>query len=105
ILVVDVKGRVLRRLRLRHLDYLSALTWSPDARRLALETPIDFPRQIWVVGVDGRGLRRVSRGGDSTLLGWTPLAPVQPPAGPIPPSERISGLAEVTTRRPVHDLS
>ena len=105
ILVVDVHGRVLRRLRLRHLDEISALAWSPDARRLALETPIDFPRQIWVVGVDGRGLRRISRGGNNSLLGWTPLAPVQPPAGPIPPSERISGPAEVTTRRPIYDLS
>jgi Tol biopolymer transport system component len=108
ILVVDVNGRVLRRLRLRVLDRfdgIARIAWSPDARRLAIEMLFGQLPQIWVVGVDGRGLRRISRGGDNTLLGWTPLAPVQPPAPPIPPTERISGPAEVTTREPVYDLS
>jgi hypothetical protein len=103
--LVDVSGRVLRRLRLRGLEQIGGLAWSPDARRLALQTPIDPQPQVWVVGVDGHGLRRLTTGGTNGLVGWTTLAPVRPPAPPLLPSEQVSSATEVATRRPVTDLS
>jgi hypothetical protein len=84
-----------------------ALSWSPDGRLLALQSePLRSAAEgVWVVGVDGRGLRRVTRGGKNELVGWTPLAPARPPAAPLLPSERILDARTVATRRPVAALS
>jgi WD40-like Beta Propeller Repeat len=100
--IVRSDGRGLKRLQLR-LSGIGAPAWSPDGRRLALAS--GGGSQVWVVGVDGRGLRRLAAGGENTVVGWTRLAPVRPPAGPLLPSERVLGARSVATRRPVTDLS
>jgi hypothetical protein len=102
---VGVGGGRPRRLHLRGVPPIGALAWSPDGRRLALQAPIDPSPQIWVVGVDGRGLRRLTSGGTNGLVGWTQLAPVGPAAPPLLPSERVAGPRRVDARRPITDLS
>jgi WD40 repeat protein len=102
--VVGVDGRGLRWLGLR----LSVGTeaWSPDGRRLVLAANgPDDPTQIWLVGSNGRGLRRITGVGHNELVGWTRLAPVRPVAPRIPPSERVVDARTVATRAPVTDLS
>ncbi|PYO44545.1 MAG: hypothetical protein DMD33_02735 [Gemmatimonadetes bacterium] len=104
LLVAAVDGRVLRRMRLR--DHATgAVSWSPDARRLAFDSGTYGAPAISVVGADGRGLRRLVSEGTSGLVGWTRLAPVRPPAPPIPPSERLVAAGAVATRKPVFGLS
>ena len=105
VLVVRPDGRVLRRLRLRIQTGIRLVAWSPDGRRLALEAGSDESGEIWVVGIDGRGLHRVVSRGSSLLVGWTRLAPVRRPAPPIPPSERVVSGEAVATRAPVLDVS
>lgn len=103
--IVGVDGRTPRRLRLRRLQDVGALSWSPDGRLLALGSRVfGANSQIWVVGADGRGLRRVV-GGGANVVGWTRLAPVRRPASPLLPSERVLGKNTVATRRPIADLS
>jgi hypothetical protein len=47
----------------------------------------------------------VTSAGTNSILGWTRLAPVLPPARPIPPAERVVGAHEVRTGTPITDLS
>ena len=83
-----------------------ALTWSPDGRRLMLSAHEgDDPDQIWVVGSDGRGLRRLTSAGANNPLGWTRLRPVLPPAAPVPTNERVLGANTIATRGPIGLLS
>jgi len=96
VVVIGADGQGSRRLPVRGMSF-SRLSWSPDSRLLALGSP-----DTWVVGVDGRGLRRVASG---VLAGWTPLAPARPPAAPMLPSERVLDARTVETRRPVVALS
>jgi WD40 repeat protein len=104
--VLAVDGRLLKRIRPRLPSEISGVAWSPDGRRFALETGTSEERgKIWVVGIDGRGLRRVAGTGANSLVGWTRLAPVRPPATPLPPSERVLAADTVATRTPVGDLS
>src|SRR5205085_10749739 len=63
------------------------------------------PQQIWTVGVDGRGLRRLTGRGDNRLIGWTRLEPAQPEAPPVPPAERVTATDTVETSAPVAALS
>ena len=65
------------------------MTWSPDGRQLILAAHIgdDADQILDTVGLNGRGLRRVTSAGTNSIVGWTQLAPVLPPARPIPPSE------------------
>jgi hypothetical protein len=100
VFTVGRDGGAPRRLRLRGLRKIAALSWSPDGRLLALESA-----GIWVVGRDGRGLRRVAHEGSNTLVGWSRLAPVLPPASPLLPSEKVLGATTVATRTPIADLS
>jgi Tol biopolymer transport system component len=98
-------GRVVKRLQLgMSLDQW--FVWSPDSSRIAFagRTGHD-PTQIWVVGSDGHGLRRLTNEGTNGLIGWTRLAPVLPPASPIPPTERVVGADSVATDTPVAALS
>jgi Tol biopolymer transport system component len=105
IAVVGADGRDAKRLHLRPLPSIFELRWSPDGRRLAFQTGGIGPTQIWVIGVDGRGLRRIASGGENALVGWTPLAPVRPSAAPLLPSEQVLDTRTVETRRPVTALS
>jgi hypothetical protein len=75
--------------------------WAPDGRRLF----VTLIGQLWTVGRDGRGLRRLTSAGGNTPLGWTSLAPVLRPAAPLPPTERAVDRRTVSTRRPITDLS
>jgi hypothetical protein len=102
--VVGVDGRGLRRRRLG--IQAGAPTWSPDGRQLILAGRVgDDADQIWVVGRNGRALRRVTREGWNSLVGWTRLAPVLPPAPPVPPTEHVIGTDTVATLAPVADIS
>jgi dipeptidyl aminopeptidase/acylaminoacyl peptidase len=85
---------------------VSAVGWSPDGRELVLAARRGSDaEQIWAVGTDGRGLRRLTGGGSNTLLGTTRMPPVLPAAAPIPPSERVASAHTVETTVPIADLS
>lgn len=103
--VVGVDGRGLRRVPLQATAH--NVEWSPDGRRLAVQasSSVDDPSQIYVVGEHGRDARRLTAEGQNVLVGWTRRAPVQPPAAPIPPSERVVDARSVATVTPVTALS
>jgi WD40 repeat protein len=103
--IVAADGRGRRRLSLPRLDVRS-LTWAPGGRGLILaaQEGEDDP-QIWVVGLGGRGLRRVTGSGRNELVGWTRLRPVRPPAAPLPPTVRVVGREALAVRSPVADLA
>jgi Tol biopolymer transport system component len=47
--------------------------WSPDGRRLAFERGAGTKADLWVIGVDGRGLRRLTRNPGVELgPSWSP---------------------------------
>ena len=104
--IVGVNGRVLRRLHpdMAGVEYAE---WSPDARQLLLvgRGELTDPDQIWVVGVDGSGLRRLTSQGSNGLIGWTRLEPVQPEAPPVPPAEHVVAPDTVATSAPVAALA
>jgi Tol biopolymer transport system component len=103
--LVGVDGRALRWLRLKVRPELAVTpSWSPDGRHIAFSARLrdDPVFQIWVIGSNGRGLGRLTKGCDNGVAGWTRLAPVLPPD---PPLERVLGPTTVATRDPVLDLS
>jgi hypothetical protein len=75
--------------------------WAPDGRRLF----VTLIGQLWTVGRDGGGLRRLTGAGGNAALGWTRLAPRLPRAKPLPPTERALDGRTLATRTPVSDLS
>jgi hypothetical protein len=81
------------------------LSWSTDGRRLILAAPVQGVGQIWLVGIDGRGLRRLAGAGSNRLIGWTRLSPVLSPARPVAPTERVTGRRTVALRAPIADLA
>jgi len=105
--IVGVDGHGLRRLRVGGVQP-SAVHWSPDGRQIMLALRLgsfgDDADQIWLVGRNGRGLRRVTSDGWNTLVGWTRLAPVLPPAPPVP-TEHVIDAHAVATPSPLADLS
>jgi hypothetical protein len=74
----------------------------PDARHIAFAGAYG---QIWVVGSDGKALRRLTNEGANDLVGLTRLPPVLPPAPPNPPTERVLDASTVATSTPVEALS
>jgi Tol biopolymer transport system component len=106
LVVVSREGGAPRRIHLRGAQSVASLSWSPDGRFLAVQDErYDVGGQIWVVGVDGRAPRVVAHEGSSTLVGWSRLAPAQPPAPALLPSEWALGPDTVATRTPISDLS
>jgi hypothetical protein len=103
IVLVGIDGRVSKRIRVPGVLNTSRLAWGPRGRSLLIER--NPPHQIWTVGVDGRGLRRVTRLGNSWLVGWTRLVPNRPPVPSLLPTEQVTGPGTVATRTPVTDLS
>ena len=103
--VVGADGRGYRRLRLPGFRASRAI-WAPGGRRLVLSgwTGED-DRQIWTVGLDGRGLRRVTSSGSNGLVGWTRVVPARPPAPPLPRTERVLGPETLAVRSPVTSLA
>jgi Tol biopolymer transport system component len=102
--VVGVDGHGLRRVPLQ--AFAQNVEWSPDGRRLAVAASSgEGPPQIFVLGEDGRDARRVTAEARNVLVGWTKRSPVQPPAAPIPPSERVVDARSVATATPVAALS
>lgn len=101
----DARG--VRRLGLGLATVLEwSTTWSPDGRRLAFAGSFgEDPTQIWTVGAGGHGLSRLTNEGNNDIVGWTKLRPVQPPAQPLPQTERVSGATTVVTSTPVQALS
>jgi Tol biopolymer transport system component len=103
--LVGVNGKKPKQLRLGALE-ASAVGWSPDGRRLLLAARAgDDADQVWVIGRNGTGLRRLTGSGGNSLVGWTRLAPALPPAPLIPPTERVVDVSTVATSSPVVDLS
>jgi WD40 repeat protein len=102
--VIRVDGRSLRLLRLNLTpEGTAAPRWSPDGRLIAFSAKRKGDaNQIWVVGTNGRGLRRLTKACRNELVGWTRLAPAVPSD---PPPERIVGPETIATRDPVSDLS
>jgi Tol biopolymer transport system component len=100
-------GRGARRLGLGPTSIVAWSTiWSPDGRRLAFAGSFgEDPTQIWVVGVDGRGLSRLTNEGTNDVLAWTHLSPALPPAPALPATEHVSGPTSVVTSTPVQALS
>jgi Tol biopolymer transport system component len=101
--VARADGRELR--RLRPGVGVSQVMWSPDSSRFAFAGSAGGPLQIWVVDSDGQGLRRLTNGGTNSVVGWTRLTPVLPPAPPIPPTERVLDPSTVATSSPISALS
>lgn len=95
--IVSVAGRSPRKLQVQ----ASYPIWAPDGRRLFFTAG----GQLWGLGRDGRGLRRLTGAGSNIAIGWARLAPYLPPAKPLPPTERVVGLRMVATSTPVRDLS
>jgi hypothetical protein len=101
IVLVGVDGHISKRIRLPGSLNSSRLVWGPLGRSLLVQRD----EQIWTVGVGGGGLHQVTRLGNSRPVGWTHLAPTQPPVPSLLPTERVTGPATVATRSPVLDLS
>jgi hypothetical protein len=98
--VVGVAGRDVRKIDTRGIEP-SFPVWAPDGHRLF----VTLMGQLWTVGRDGRGLRRLTGAGGNAALGWTRLPPTLPRAKPLPRTERVMDGRTVVTRTPVSDLS
>jgi dipeptidyl aminopeptidase/acylaminoacyl peptidase len=108
--LIALDGTGFRRLATPGM-HVQAAAWEPSGRRLVLEVMVGNylaggdPVQLWIVGSDGRGLRRLTNAGSNMVIGWTRLAPVLPPAPSIPRTERVLNARTVAVRTSVGELS
>lgn len=70
IAVVDLVTRELQILTTTPGTH-EAPSFSPDGRRLVFESTRDGTRQIWVIDVDGGGLRRLTSEGENFAPAWS----------------------------------
>jgi WD40-like Beta Propeller Repeat len=108
LLIVGADGSGPRRLHVNGLASIAAVAWTPDGRHLVIAgqgTSSGSPDEIWISGLDGRGLRRLTSRGENALFGWTRLEPVQPEAPPVRPAELVVAADTVETSAPVAALS
>jgi len=123
VLLVRPDGRV--RHRLVRLSYQDSLAWSPDSKSVALEGqggtetspgPLGSggPVEVWVVPIDGRPGRRITRGWrygtDANNPQWHPTgAPLTAVGGPyVSPgfaSDSVDVGNQLKTRHPVAALA
>jgi dipeptidyl aminopeptidase/acylaminoacyl peptidase len=85
------------------------VSWSPEGDRVAVAVGEGEAKELFVVGADGSGLRKV---GDGSMPAWRPVAEGEPAAGPICALPTMSSvgavvltLAALRTRGPVVDRS
>jgi len=45
-------------------------SWSPDSRQLVFESMKGQQRQIWIVNVDGTGMKQLTTVGNNTTPAW-----------------------------------
>jgi Tol biopolymer transport system component len=94
LLIAHANGTHLR--RVLRAQILSQVVWSPDGTRVAFVAR----GRVFVVGRDGRGLRRIARG---AAVAWSPdsrrLAFDSGWAGPIRVAEATGGVRAVTSGR------
>jgi Tol biopolymer transport system component len=95
IAITGLDGR-RRRLAFPRLS-IENLAWLPGGR-LVLSSGYG---QLWIVGLDGHGLRRLTSAGMNGLSGWTRRAPARRPAAPLPKTERAVGRRTLSLRAPV----
>jgi Tol biopolymer transport system component len=69
IVTMNAEGRKLTHLT-RGDD--SDPTWSPDGRAILFTHAVSNASNVYVVGADGRGLRRLTSDGRSWAMGWSP---------------------------------
>lgn len=98
--IVGIAGRDVRKIDTRGIEP-AFVVWAPDGPGLL----VTLMGQVWTVGRDGRGLRRLTRAGGNQALGWTRLPPRLSPAKPLPRTERVVDGRTVATSTPVSDLS
>ena len=110
--VIRADGRGSKRMRLRGFGLIEGLSWSPDGRRLVFAAAptvregTEGASRIWIIGADGRGLRRVTTMvGGFDLVGWTRIAPAGRPAPSLLPSERVLDANAVATGTRIAALS
>ena len=110
--VIRADGRGSKRMRLRGFGLIEGLSWSPDGRRLVFAAAptvregTEGASRIWIIGADGRGLRRVTTMvGGFDLVGWTRIAPAGRPAPSLLPSERVLDANAVATGTRIAGLS
>jgi Tol biopolymer transport system component len=110
--VVRADGRGSKRIRLRGFSSIDGLSWLPDGRRLTFAAArtvregTEGASRIWIIGADGRGLRRVTKMvGGFDLVGLTRIAPAGRPAPSLLPSERVLDATTVATGTRIGALS
>jgi Tol biopolymer transport system component len=107
LVVASADGRRPKLLRLGLSGFVhDGLLWSGDSKNLVFAVSIGGdPEQIWIVGSDGRSLRRLTSEGNNAVVGWTSLAPTLPPAAPLPPTEQVAAPEAVATVKPIASLA
>ncbi len=68
------------------------VSWSPEGDRVAVAVGEGEAKELFVVGADGSGLRKV---GDGSMPAWRPVAEGEPAAGPICALPTMSSVGAV----------
>jgi Tol biopolymer transport system component len=99
--IIGVDGRAATKLRLKVGAFY--LRWSQDGRRLAFSGGDDG--QIWIVGANGGGLRRLTSRGVNVLMGWTTVVPALAPARPLPLTDRVASAHSIVSSAQIRQVA